>query len=400
MMLSSDGLMKSAVFLLGCLLLCSLSHSVWCSAQAQQLTFTLSEQIVIGDDEDAPEEYLFTRPEFVRTDSRGFVYISDQRRADVRVFDGTGQYVTTVGRRGDGPGEMNEVFGMHVDARDRLIVADRNNQRFTVFAEFGKSVETKPFPDDAWGAPFPILSLGDNLITKYVRLYDDSEGRRPYGKDTKTLHLYDSDLNHRDTFAELDALFDLSVPFEMSYSNGAGALKMATNGIDRIVLVPQVYSGIIYWYTHAQGNWHMETWQGGPVPKKSYMAVSEADRESNSELRGSSIITAGPSGVFYGRIFNWSLGIFLLSTGELVHFTKQTPLRGELGHQAELFDAAGNLQGYGPIRFDDPALNRNRKILYRFEVLWIDPADRVYLSRTNEHGFYVLSVAELVIERE
>ena len=330
MMLSSDGLMKSAVFLLGCLLLCSLSHTVWCSAQAQQLTFMLSEQIVIGDDEDAPEEYLFTRPEIVRTDSRGFVYVSDQRRADVRVFDGTGQYVTTIGRRGDGPGEMNEVFGMHVDARDRLIVADRNNQRFTVFAEFGKSVETKAFPDDAWGAPFPILSLGDDLITKYVRIYDDSEGRLPYGRDTKTLHLYDSSLNHRDTFADLEALFDLSVPFEMEDSDGADALKMATNGLNSIVLVPQVYSGIVYRYTHAAGNWHLETWKGGPVPKKSYMAVSEADRESNPELRGSSIVTAGPSGVFYGRIFNWSLGIFLLSTGELVHFTKQTPLRGSL----------------------------------------------------------------------
>ena len=49
-------------------------------ALAQEMTFTLNEQLIIGDDEDAPAEYLFTRPRIVRTDSKGYVYISDQRR--------------------------------------------------------------------------------------------------------------------------------------------------------------------------------------------------------------------------------------------------------------------------------------------------------------------------------
>ncbi|MDE2833003.1 MAG: hypothetical protein OXM02_00595 [Bacteroidota bacterium] len=56
--------------------------------------------------------------------------------------------------------------------------------------------------------------------------------------------------------------------------------------------------------------------------------------------------------------------------------------------------------GHGPIRFDDPALNRNEAILDEFEALWIDGNNRVYLRRPNKHGFYVLSIAELVIEPE
>ena len=389
-------------------ILASVTASVWClavfwlpdSATAQELTFTLSERTIIGDDEDASAEYLFTRPAIVRTDSKGYVYVSNDRRADVRVFGGAGQYITTIGQRGDGPGEMREVFGMHVDAHDRLIVADRPNQRFTVFADFGKSIETKAFPDDAWGSPYPILSLGDTFVTKYVRVYDDAESSLPYGRDTKTLHLYDSELNHLEAFADLDALFDLSVPFEMARSNSSGALKMATNGIDQIVLVPHVYSGIIYWHTHAGGDWQMETWSGGPSPKKSYLAVSEKDYESSLELRRSSIVSAEPSGVYYGRIFNWSVGIALLSTGEFVNFTKQTPLRGEFSLQAELFDAAGNLLGYGPLRYDDSALNHNKAIMSELDVLWVDDNDQVYLRRPNDKGFYVLSIAELTFGRE
>ena len=33
------------------------------------------------------------------------------------------------------------------------------------------------------------------------------------------------------------------------------------------------------------------------------------------------------------------------------------------------------------------------------DILWIDEHDRLYLRRLNRHGFYVLSVAELVIGR-
>ena len=398
---SGDSL-KPLLHLIRCLLFSGLFSFLLISAQAQELTFTLSEQTIIGDDEDAPAEYLFTRPAIVRTDSKGNVYVSDQRRADVRVYDGAGQYIAAVGKRGDGPGEMREVFGMHIDAHDRLIVADRPNQRFTVFTDFGKSVITKAFPDDAWGEPHPILSIGEDFVMKYVRLYDDSDGRLTYGTDTKTLHHYDSDLNHRTAFADLGALFDLSVPFEMANSNAADALLMATNGSDKIILAPQVYSGITYWYTEAGDSWQLEARKGGggAVPANSYITTSRQEHESNLELQQSAIIVARPSGVYYGTIFNWSVGIFLLSTGDVVNFTKQTPLRGEIRHQAELFDAAGNLMGYGSLRFDDPELNRNKTVMSELEVLWMDYNDQVYLRRPNEKGFYVLSFAKLTIGRE
>ena len=49
-------------------------------AQSQHLSFTLVEQLVIGDDEEAPAEYIFSAPEAVRTDSNGRIYVKDRRR--------------------------------------------------------------------------------------------------------------------------------------------------------------------------------------------------------------------------------------------------------------------------------------------------------------------------------
>ena len=369
------------------------------SAQAQEMSFTLIEQLVIGNDENASAEYLFAFPELVRTDSKGYIYVHDRRRADVRVFDESGQYVTTIGKRGKGPGEMREIVSMHVDDRDRLIVADRDSRRFTIFSDLGAQFETKAFAVDLRGVPHPILSLENSFVLKYVRRYDDPEQLLPYIADTKTLHHYDMALNPSEAFAELGEIFNLDESFEKARIVSRDALKMATNGIDKIVLVPMVYSGSVYRYTHEGGSWVMEKLKGGPVPKESYMSVSDKKFKANPELQSFSISNSGPSGLHRARIFNWSRGVVILSSGETVNFTMQTPLRGDLGHRTELFDQAGVLLGYGSLRFDDQRLNRNLDIMSEIDILWIDGDDRLYLRRLNQHGFYVLSVAKLVIGR-
>ena len=397
--------MKNRFGVLPCVRVMAALTLILPTAQAQEMSFTLIEQLVIGDDEDTPTEYLFSVPELVRTDSKGYIYVHDRGRADVLVFDESGQYVATVGRRGEGPGEMREIDGMHVDTHDRLIVADRHSRRFTVFSDLGAQFETKAFAEDMPAGPHPILSLENSFALKYVRMYDDPEQQLPYITDTKTLHHYDKALNSTEAFAELDEIFNLDELFEKESSDSRDALKMATNGIDKIVLVPTVYSGYAYRYTHEGGSWIMEKLEGGPAPNEPYMLVSNKEFEASPELQRSSISISGPFGLHRARIFNWSLGVVILSNGEIVNFTMQTPLRKNLSDQmefslrVELFDQAGVLLGYGPLRFDDQKLNRNDEIMGTFEILWIDEDDRLYLRRLNQHGFFVLSVAELVIGR-
>ena len=366
-------------------------------AQAQELTFTLVEQFVVGDDEEASAEYLLSFPEMARTDSKGNIYVKDRRRADIRVFDATGQYVTTIGKRGEGPGEMREIIGMHVDDQDRLIVADRMSARFTIFTEMGNGIETSSFVDERTISPRPILSLEGAYVLKYVRLIDDPEEDLPYINDDNTLHLHDGKLNRIESFARLDELFDLNRPFLKADSDSPDALIMATNGIDTIILAPHIYSGYVYRYTRSNGSWDMEKLKGSPAPRRAYIPFSERDLEANRELLGASIAVSDRTGVYRAKVLNWSVGIAILSTSEFVNFTMQTPLRGELGNKAELFDQDGSLQGYGPLQFDSLELNSNRRVMGSISILWTDGNDRVYLRRRNEQGYYVLSVAELEI---
>ena len=308
---------------------------------AQELSFTLVEQLVLGDDEEAPAEYLLAFPERVRTDSKGRIYVKDRRRADVRVFDASGQYVTTIGSRGEGPGEMQRIDGIHVDGQDRLIVSDQMLARFTIFTDLGNSHETKAFEVERTIYPTPILSLEDDFVLKYVKLTDEPLGTRP------TLHLHDIELNWLGSFAQLGNLFNLDIPFQRSRSRKRDALKVATNGSDTIVLAPWIYDGYVYRYTRSNDTWVMDKLKGGPAPSKPYILVSERDFEANLDYRKGAIVGSSPEGIFRAKILNWSVGVVILANGDIVNFTMQTPL-GDTGYtSAEMFSQDGTLVGYG-----------------------------------------------------
>ena len=360
--------------------------------QAQELTFTLHELLIIGDDEEAPSEYLFHYPEIVRTDSQGSIYVKDARSADIRVFDANGRYVTTVGKRG----EFREVFGMHVDGDDRLIVADRMSQRFTISTDMGKSFTTKPIAEERMVTPNPILSLDNSFVLMYVKLIANPEGG-PSIKDDRVLHTYDTDLNRLETFAQLDDIYDLDDPFLNAYSTWSDAINVATNGTDTIILAPTVYSGYIYRYTRSNDTWVMEKLKGGPVPTRAFIPVSQKDIEENQDIGRGSIIRSGPTWTYIARILSRSRGVAILSTGEIVHFPVRTPLKRDYEPRAELFNQNGDLVGYGQLQFDNPALNGNTRVMESIRIKWIDSADRLYLVRRNSKGFSVLSVANLEI---
>lgn len=82
---------------------------------------------------DGPPEYLFGRIVGVAVGSRGVTYVADAIGSSVRAYDQDGQYLSTIGSEGDGPGEFRYLLGLDIDARGDLIV--RGAFRLSVFRE-------------------------------------------------------------------------------------------------------------------------------------------------------------------------------------------------------------------------------------------------------------------------
>ena len=93
---------------------------------------TLEPEVSIGE-LDGPEEYLFGRVSSVAVDDDHNVYVLDGQAQEILQYDALGDYVRTVARRGEGPGELALAYQLAFLPDGRLVVPDANNQRVQLF---------------------------------------------------------------------------------------------------------------------------------------------------------------------------------------------------------------------------------------------------------------------------
>ena len=81
----------------------------------------------------------FNKPSDVAFGPADEVYVSDGYvNTRVMQFDTRGKFVKTWGKPGTGPGEFDLVHAIKVDSRQRVLVADRENERIQVFSLDGE----------------------------------------------------------------------------------------------------------------------------------------------------------------------------------------------------------------------------------------------------------------------
>jgi len=104
---------------------------------------TISIQTVL----DEGDAYIIDRPQDASVNDQGLIAIAEIRQAKVLIFDKNGRFIREIGRRGNGPGEMQMVY--HIELiRDRLLVFDFQLQRVSSFdVNTGKVLATTTYKD-------------------------------------------------------------------------------------------------------------------------------------------------------------------------------------------------------------------------------------------------------------
>jgi len=97
-------------------------------------------QISPFGDKDA-EALQFSHPSGIAIDRQGRVYVADRAEHQVRVFDDAGRWLKTVGRLGQGPGDLSQPTSLGVDGTGRLWVFEAGNRRWSVFRWAGDRLE-------------------------------------------------------------------------------------------------------------------------------------------------------------------------------------------------------------------------------------------------------------------
>jgi len=111
-------------------------HQVFKFSQDGKLLLTLGTAGVAGD---GPT--TFNQPSDVVVAPNGDIFVADGHGGDSNArivkFAKDGTFLKTWGRKGSGPGELDDPHAVELDSQGRLFVADRQNNRIQIFDQNG-----------------------------------------------------------------------------------------------------------------------------------------------------------------------------------------------------------------------------------------------------------------------
>jgi hypothetical protein len=106
----------------------------------------LKEELSIGVRE-GDEKYMFGANVAFNTDHQGNFYVTDWDKNAIHKYDLSGTYVRTIGRKGQGPGEFQNLSIARFDRDGTLYVTDLSSRRISFFDKDGTYVRQIPTPD-------------------------------------------------------------------------------------------------------------------------------------------------------------------------------------------------------------------------------------------------------------
>jgi len=159
-----------------------------------ELVLDLEEGLSIGKEDD--DNYMFFRIADIKVDVDGNFYVLEYGNKRVQKFDRDGNYVCTMGREGEGPGEFMMPFRMLVDEKNGIIgVEDR--RKLIVFDKDGNYLDKDIFFEsfnydlliDSRGAIWGITykQEGDdeataNIFKVFIKLNGEGKIEESFGK--------------------------------------------------------------------------------------------------------------------------------------------------------------------------------------------------------------------------
>ena len=169
------------------------------------LTATAKELWRLGGETEDENEFFGVITQLL-TDKKGDVYLLDAQLNQVKVFSASGEFVRSIGREGEGPGEFRAGVGMFFTSDGKIAVMQVAPGRIVLLTPEGEPAGEHPLPVREDGGMVILLggnSRGGNLVfagasnafsegrfdqTRYLaRLAPDGKETAKYHSETRTI---------------------------------------------------------------------------------------------------------------------------------------------------------------------------------------------------------------------
>ena len=110
-----------------------------------ELQIIFEEDLTIGVEE-GDENYMFGNQVFMNTDDDGNFYVTDWDRKTVRKYDSNGNFLQSIGRLGQGPGEFQDISEVRFNSEGNIYLNDVKIQRISFLSKEGNFLKGIKFP--------------------------------------------------------------------------------------------------------------------------------------------------------------------------------------------------------------------------------------------------------------
>ena len=174
---------------------------------------TLSLVRTLGDvDVEEDENYQFFGPWEVQVDKDENIYILELQGNSIKKYDKDFKYVTTIGKKGAGPGEFNFPIHFEIGIDNRIYVNDAGNQRVEVMSLEGDYIESIRMQVSNQS----VIRLDSG---NYVKVVGDRRFQSITDEELNTLiHIYDSSGVETNVFGKLRKYEEVNMA---NYGNSA-----------------------------------------------------------------------------------------------------------------------------------------------------------------------------------
>lgn len=305
------------------------------------------EEIRIGsDDGDSPE--VFGRIGALATDSVGRIWVFEAQDQVIKVFDRSGKFVRSVGRRGGGPGEFANAAGIEALPDGRMVVFDHQNARVSWFDSAGKFLSSVKLSGGIQVFPWP------GRLDRYGFLHDIASASRGVRPGTFGLALvrYDQTMVPLDTVV-MPQWQGTSNTFDLDMSGGGSiraSVPYSEGQLSRLGPDGTVWAVLTGSYELLQINREGDT---ARLVTKPFTPVPVTDLEKDTAIARLKWFTDQGGKVDRGRIPNTKPIVqdFIVADDGYLWIQKATADTSLNGRRFDLFDPEGRFLGEVSIPF-------------------------------------------------
>ncbi|MBM3310390.1 MAG: hypothetical protein FJY80_02665 [Candidatus Aminicenantes bacterium] len=331
----------------------------------------------IGGLEEKDPNLAFNAPYDVAVDSAGRIYVLDTGNNRIQKLGPDGAFLQTIGRPGQGPGDLQGPFSLDIDEQDLLYVAEARNLRLQILDPAGKLLRQVKF--ETFGI-FRVRRLPSGLIVRGGGLNLRALREKPK-KLPALLDLIDLDGKVKKSFGEAmdykDALVNSTANNYELDADGQGNIYISfwhQNRVDKYAL-----DGTPVWRADRPLNYGTEVIDKGFV-RSDEKGTSIQSPQLNMVSMG---VAADAKGRVWVNTYNRQMAkeeqTMTMSVGGATRRTQEGKITRMDIHKLEVFDADGVLLGeimlnhlaHGLRIFGDTLFvwERNNAVFYQYKIV-------------------------------